>query len=151
MFPGNWGLTPFFDQTHNYTGAEGPIDSPRMPVLLDFRGLAEGHRTLSEQRIIAANQGRSTLKFNNLRVFFVRSASAPVCRPQDTSKPLFLITSGERHPRELSLANLVNVLRASGNLRAAVLDALSVYADGALLIIRKASEVLLTRPASLSK
>ena len=84
------------------------MEQPREPVCLDFRGLAEGHRPLSEQRIIAANQGRSTLKFNNLRVFFVRPASAPVCRPVDAHKPLFLMNSGERDSREFPLADLVH-------------------------------------------
>jgi hypothetical protein len=38
-----------------------------MPVCLDFRGLTEGHRSLSEQRIIATNPRPSTIKFNYLR------------------------------------------------------------------------------------
>jgi len=62
-----WGLTPFFDLTHKYTGEQGLNDSPRMPVCLDFRSLAEGHRSLSEQRIIATNPRPSTIKFNYLR------------------------------------------------------------------------------------
>ena len=54
----------FVRQTHNYTGQAGLIDSPRMPVCLDFRGLAEGHRSLSEQRIIAMESAWSTNNFN---------------------------------------------------------------------------------------
>ena len=50
----------FFDQTHNYTGEPGPLNSPRVPVCLDYWGLAEGHRALSERGIIAAKPARST-------------------------------------------------------------------------------------------
>ena len=51
---------PFFDQTHNYTGELGPLNSPREPVCLDYWGLAEEHRALSERGIIAAKLARST-------------------------------------------------------------------------------------------
>ncbi len=54
------GSDHFFDQTHNYTGETGPLNSPRVPVCLDYWGLAEGHRALSERGIIAANLARST-------------------------------------------------------------------------------------------
>ncbi len=59
------GLTPFFDLTHNYTGESRPLNSPRLPVCLDFRGLAKGHRSLSERGIIAGKSARSTPYFQS--------------------------------------------------------------------------------------
>ena len=52
-----------FDLTHNYTGESGPMNSPHLPVCLDFLGLTEGHRSLSERGIIAAKSARSTPYF----------------------------------------------------------------------------------------
>ncbi len=52
-------------QTHNYTGESGPLNSPRLPVCLDFRGLAEGHRSLSERGIIAGKSARSIPYFQS--------------------------------------------------------------------------------------
>jgi len=60
----------FARQTHKYTGERGLIDSPGMPAGLDFRGLAKGHRSLSEQRIIATKAGPSTPKFNYFQLPF---------------------------------------------------------------------------------
>ncbi len=54
------------EQTHNYTGEYGPMNSLRLPVCLDFRGLAEGHRSLSERGIIAGKSARSTPYFSEL-------------------------------------------------------------------------------------
>jgi hypothetical protein len=54
------GLSPFFGLTHNYTGDPGLRDSPHLYKTLDFRGLAEAHRYLSERGIIAASRPRST-------------------------------------------------------------------------------------------
>ena len=54
----------FARQTHNYTGVPGLNDSPKVPVSFDFRGLAEGHRSLSEQRIIATKVRGSTINFD---------------------------------------------------------------------------------------
>ncbi len=51
------------EQTHNYTGEAGPLNSPRVPVCHDFRGLAKGHRSLSERGIIAGKPARSTPYF----------------------------------------------------------------------------------------
>jgi hypothetical protein len=45
-----------------------------MPAGLVFRGLAKGHRSLSEQRIIAAKPGRST---NNFNYFSVAGRAVP--------------------------------------------------------------------------
>jgi len=58
-------LSPEFNQTHNYTGESEPLNSPRLPVCLDFRGLAEGHRSLSERGIIAGKSARSTPYFQS--------------------------------------------------------------------------------------
>ncbi len=33
------GSNPFFDQTRNYTGEPGPLNSPCVPVCLDYWGL----------------------------------------------------------------------------------------------------------------
>ncbi len=52
-------------QTHNYTGESGPMNSLHLPVCLDFRGLAEGHRSLSERGIIAGKSARSTPYFQS--------------------------------------------------------------------------------------
>ena len=101
--------------------------------MLDFRGLAEGHRTPSEQRIIAANQGRSTPKFNNLRVIPGAEVPASGDFAVPTRNSLFLIGSSQRDFRELALADLVDVIRTGLNLCATVLDALTVDPDGALL------------------
>lgn len=104
-----------------------------MPALLDFRGLAGGHRTPSEQRIIATNQGRSTPKFNNLRAVFavtvVRSGRYVV----QSRNLLFLKGSGQRNFGEFPLADLVDVVRTCGDLGPAVLDALPIDTYGALL------------------
>jgi len=54
------GLIPFFNQTHNYTGEQGPIDSPRVPVCWLW-SLAKGHRSLSERGIIATKGHPSSL------------------------------------------------------------------------------------------
>ncbi len=51
---------PFFDLTHNYTDEPGPMNSPSLPVCLDFRGLAERHRTLSERGILTGRFAWST-------------------------------------------------------------------------------------------
>ncbi len=59
------GSDPVFDLTYNYTGEPGPLNSPRLPVCLDFWGLAEGHRTLSERGIIAGKPARSTPYFQS--------------------------------------------------------------------------------------
>jgi hypothetical protein len=52
-------------QTHNYTGESEPLNSPRLPVCLNFRGLAEGHHSLSERGIIAGKSARSTPYFQS--------------------------------------------------------------------------------------
>ena len=59
---------PFFDLTHNYTGDQGPRDSPHLYKKLDSQGLAEAHRYLSERGIIAAAAPRSTSNFKYLWV-----------------------------------------------------------------------------------
>jgi len=69
-------LSPEFNQTHNYTGERGPIDSPAMPVCVNFRGLAEGHRSLSERGIIAAQARWST----NNSLYFRDAAISPDMR-----------------------------------------------------------------------
>ena len=48
------GPQPLSDLTHNYTSNQGPRDSPHLYKTLDFLGLAEAHRYLSERGIIAA-------------------------------------------------------------------------------------------------
>ncbi len=60
------GPSPFFGLTHNYTGDWGPRDSPHLCKTLDFRGLAEAHRYLSERGIIAFRRPRSTNSFTYL-------------------------------------------------------------------------------------
>ena len=50
----------FFDLTANYTGEPGRLNSLHLPVCLDYWGLAEGHRALSERGIIATRLARST-------------------------------------------------------------------------------------------
>jgi hypothetical protein len=50
-----------------------------MPAGLVFRGLAKGHRSLSEQRIIAAKTGRST---NNFNYFSVAGRAVPETRKE---------------------------------------------------------------------
>ena len=67
----------FAERTHKYTGERGLIDSPRMPVRLDFRGLAKGHRSLSEQRIIATKAGPSTSNFNYFQPPFMATIQCP--------------------------------------------------------------------------
>jgi hypothetical protein len=61
------GADPFFDLTRNYTGDQGPRDSPHLYKKLDLSGLAEAHRYLSERGIIAASGPRSTSNFNYFR------------------------------------------------------------------------------------
>jgi len=63
------GSDPFFDLTHNYTGEPGPLNSPRLPVCLDFWGLTEGHRSPSERGIIAAKPARSTTYLQSCEPF----------------------------------------------------------------------------------
>ncbi len=67
----------YAEQTHNYTGEQGLNDSPWMPVCLDFRGLAKGHRPLSERGIIAAKTARSTNNFNYLGSVAIVTSSTP--------------------------------------------------------------------------
>ena len=53
---------PDFQQTHNYTGESGPINSPQAPACL-FVGFSGAHRGLRERGIIAAKPGPSTSFF----------------------------------------------------------------------------------------
>jgi hypothetical protein len=63
---------PDSDRTHNYTGDSGPRDSPHPCETLDFWGLTEAHRYLSERGIITAMRPRST---NNFRYLEARGDS----------------------------------------------------------------------------
>ena len=96
-------------QTDNYTGEQGLIDSPWMPVSLDFRGLAGGHRTPSEQRIIAANTGGSTHISNNFRQSDTTGHAAPVSGAPHRLNSCFFKESGDVDTRKATLADLVYV------------------------------------------
>jgi hypothetical protein len=63
------GPDPFLDLTHNYTGEPGPLNSPHLPVCLEFWDLAEGHCALSERGIITAKPARSTTYFQSSEPF----------------------------------------------------------------------------------
>jgi hypothetical protein len=76
------GADPFFGLTHNYTGDQGPRDSPHLYGILDIRGLAEAHRYLSERGIIATKGPRST---NNFK--YLWSIPAIPARPRITAAP----------------------------------------------------------------
>ncbi len=80
------GSDPFFDLTHNYTGEPGPLNSPRLPVCLDYWGLAEGHRALSERGIIATRLARSTKYLRCCDELRCGPRSISACGPE---KPVF--------------------------------------------------------------
>ncbi len=82
------GSDPFFDLTHNYTGEAGPLNSPRVPVCLDFRGLAKGHRSLSERGIIAGKPARSTPYFESCEADTGPAAILPALPPSNGPKLL---------------------------------------------------------------
>ena len=116
------GADPFFDLTHNYTGDQGLRDSPHLYKTLDFLDLAKAHRYLSERGIIAAKPARSTNKFN-----YLWSASG-VASGHESGDP-----SSQVYPGKFSLADLVDMGRASVHVQAFILDPLAVDSDGALL------------------
>ncbi len=58
---------PFFDLTHNYTDEPRPLNSPSLPVCLEFWGLAERHRALSERGIITGQFAWSILNCKFVR------------------------------------------------------------------------------------
>ncbi len=97
-----------------------------MPVCLDFRGLAKGHRPLSERGIIAAKTARSTNNFNYLGSVAIVTSSTPKAAVPGYLKALNPVVkipvsagiwrhaapaSGQVHPGDFSLADLVDMGR----------------------------------------
>ena len=132
-------------QLYRRTGLFG---QPRVPVHLDFRGLAKGHRSLSERGIIAGNWPRSTNNFN-----YLGPAAAVASRrllPVDqgcSETPIFEAKmpvpaeswsgiariSGQTHFGKFSLADLVDVGRAGIDRGIAILHPFAVDLHRTLL------------------